>query len=135
MIASSPRSVLRVMSRGGGRALALWLVLAAIIVQVVPAIPPATAAGWRGDGLFAALCASPDDDGAPAGDDDCAGSGHCLMCRVPSGMALRAPDRLLLPAIAQPAPAVARLSPPLLSLPAGFTALPPLPSRGPPSIG
>ena len=113
--------------------LALWLALFAILLQVL--MPLASArAEMTADGRFLPVCGLHDfdgDDGSSQGDQ--APRQHCPLCQVQVFDRLIVPVRLAVPAfpstIVQSAwPAVSRKVMP------GKAAVPPLPSRGPPSV-
>lgn len=112
--------------------LGAWLALFAILIQVLMPLAPAQA-GMTADGLFPAVCGLHDfaPDSQPAGDQ--AGRQHCPLCQVHMADRLLVPERVVLRAF--PA-AVEKAEWPqgaALALGRG-SAVPPLPSRGPPSV-
>jgi hypothetical protein len=84
------------------------------------------------DGLFAPVCGFHDVDAA-AGDDDVAAGRHCPLCQVQALDRLILPARLAVPAFSGP---VVGLSwpEPADGVPLRAASVPPLPSRGPPSV-
>ncbi|MGE4279258.1 MAG: DUF2946 family protein [Magnetospirillum sp.] len=109
-----------------------WLALFAILVQVLMPLAPAQA-GMTADGLFPAVCGLHDftPDSQPAGDQ--ADRQHCPLCQVQSLDRLVLPERLsfrAFPVVMETAAWPHRSA----SAPALGSAVPPLPSRGPPSV-
>lgn len=112
-------------------ALGRWLAALALLFQLLVPLAPARAE-LTADGLFPAVCGFHDADAA-TDDTDGANRGHCPLCQV------QALDRLILPVRL----AVAAFSAPVVGpgwpepadgTPLRTASVPPLPSRGPPSV-
>lgn len=111
--------------------LGAWLALFAILIQVLMPLAPAQAT-MTADGLFPAVCGLHDftPDSQPQGDQD--QGRHCPLCQVQALERLVVPERLAVPAF----PAMvekAAWPQDSTAAPGLATAVPPLPSRGPPS--
>lgn len=112
--------------------LGAWLALFAILIQVLMPLAPAQAA-MTADGLFPAVCGLHDfsPDSQPQGDQD--QGQHCPLCQVQALDRLVMPERLAVrafPVVTETAdwPQNPAFAPTL------GAAVPPLPSRGPPSV-
>lgn len=112
--------------------LGAWLGLFAILIQVLMPLAPAQA-GMTADGLFPAVCGLHDfaPDSQPQDDQD--QNRHCPLCQVQAIDRLVLPERLAdraFPAL------VAKAGWPQSpeSAPGSSSAVPPPPSRGPPSV-
>lgn len=112
-------------------ALGRWLAVLALLFQLLVPLAPAQAE-LTADGLFPVVCGFHDADAA-TDDTDGANRGHCPLCQV------QALDRLILPVRL----AVAAFSAPVVGpgwpeaadgTPLRTASVPPLPSRGPPSV-
>lgn len=112
--------------------LGVWLALFAILIQVLMPLAPAQA-GMTADGLFPAVCGLHDftPDSQPAGDQ--ADRQHCPLCQVQALDRLVLPERLAVRAFPVVAETAAAWPQDAAFAPILATAVPPLPSRGPPS--
>lgn len=112
-------------------ALGLWLAALALLFQLLTPLAPARAE-LNADGLFPAVCGFHDADSATDGGDATAGQ-HCPLCQVQAFDRLILPVRLAVPAFS--APVVGPGWPePADGVPLRAASVPPLPSRGPPSV-
>lgn len=111
--------------------LGAWLALFAILIQVLMPLAPAQA-GMTADGLFPAVCGLHDFTPDSQSQDDQGQGRHCPLCQVQALDRLVLPERLAVRAFPVVAETAAWPQDPAFS-PTLAAAVPPLPSRGPPS--
>lgn len=120
----------RIMRKGRLRRLGMWLGMLVLLLQVLIPLSQSHAAQLE-DGLFPAACASHGGDESPSGSEHPAVQ-HCPFCQIHLGDSLIPPMRVAFVAfdrIVQPELPLEMA----VSAPLGAAAVPPLPSRGPPS--